>query len=520
MNSINGVPLWCVTLSVSYPGGNIGNGDKDTVTCAIQRFSSHSPCIIVISVLALCSLVAPAQTLSAEDERELRREIEEQQQEINGLRQQIDELRRLLLEHDKQIESRSQDAEREEVPASAGKPAAKPAVASTTVPLSRKAPLSQMDKHDKKHPTGSNFGVSDHTKTIPIPSISTEIGLHGFVEMQIIHDANGLDDNEFDTARIPVDGSPSQTKFNVNPSRLEISSKTDIPGGKLNTFFSMDLNGQLDSPDPRLREAYGEIIVENWAAALLAGQAFATMLDLKAAPETLDFAGPAGAFDIRQPLLRVTKVFKDELRLDAAVETPENVAYINADTLTRLPDFAVAASWHPGGKYLQHLRVAGLVRDLRAEGNDGSTDSAVGWAINGSGKAELPFLGSRDNFRFNVNYGDGYGAQIKGGPDDAAFDPGSLQLSAIGVLGVDVGLQHGWSNLLRSNLVFGYVKADNPDFVGEDQLDSTMYTALNLIWNPYEPLTFGAEWLWGQREDRDGASGTDNRFLASSKFDF
>ena len=47
-----------------------------------------------------------------------------------------------------------------------------------------------------------------------------------------------------------------------------------------------------------------------------------------------------------------------------------------------------------------------------------------------------------------------------------------------------------------------------------------MYTALNLIWNPYEPLTFGVEWLWGQREDRDGASGTDNRFLASSKFDF
>jgi len=44
--------------------------------------------------------------------------------------QQIDELRRLLLEHDKPIESRSQDAKKKEARASAGKPSAKPPVVS------------------------------------------------------------------------------------------------------------------------------------------------------------------------------------------------------------------------------------------------------------------------------------------------------------------------------------------------------------------------------------------------------
>jgi len=476
--------------------------------------------MIVISVLVLPSLLAPAQTLGSENERELRRVIEDQQQQINELRQQLDELRELLQGQDRQIDSRAQDAEKKEAPASVGMPSAESAPVSTTVPSPRKAPLSQMEKHDQKHPTGSNFRISDHTKTIPIPSISTQIGVHGFVQLQIIHDTNGIEDNEFDTARIPIDGSPSQTKFNVNPSRLEISSKSGIPGGRLNTFFSMDLNGKLDSPDPRVRQAYGEIIMENWDTSLLVGQAFATMLDLKAIPETLDFAGPAGAFVVRQPLLRVTKTLAGELQFEGAVETPENVAYIDADKLTRWPDIAIAGTWHAGGKYLQHLRLAGLVRDLRAQDDKGSMDSAVGWAINGSGKVELPFLGSGDNFRFNVNYGDGYGAQIKGGPADAAFNPGSFQLSTIGIFGVDLGLQHWWSDLFRSNLVVGYVKADNPDFVDGDQLDRTMYTALNLIWNPYKPVTFGAEWLWGKRENRDGATGTDNRFLVSSKFDF
>jgi len=242
--------------------------------------------MIVISVLALPSLLAPAQALGADSDLELRRVIEDQQQQINELRQQVNELRRLLQGQGKQIDSRAKDAKKKEGPASVGMPSAESAAISTTVPSSGKAPLSQIEKHDRKHPTGSNFRVSDHTGTIPIPSIGTEIGVHGFVEMQILHDTNGIDDNEFDTVRIPVDGSPSQTKFN------------------------------------------------------------------------------------------------------------------------------------------------------------------------------------------------------------------------------------------RSNLVFGYVNAYNPDFVDEDQLDSTMYIALNLVWNPFKAVTFGAEWLWGKRENRDCASGIDNRFLVSSKFDF
>jgi hypothetical protein len=90
------------------------------------------------------------------------------------------------------------------------------------------------------------------------------------------------------------------------------------------------------------------------------------MLDLKSVPETLDFAGPTGYFARRQPLLRFTKAFEDGIVAEVSAETPENVVYIGAEKRTRLPDFVATGTWNIGGEYLNHLRLAGLLRDLRA----------------------------------------------------------------------------------------------------------------------------------------------------------
>jgi hypothetical protein len=196
----------------------------------------------------------------------------------------------------------------------------------------------------------------------------------------------------------------------------------------------------------------------------LAGQAFATMLDLKTVPEALDFAGPTGAFARRQPLARFTKLFGRTVLAEVVAETPENVSYINAEKLTRWPDFVAAGTWVVDGDYLQHLWLGGLASDLRAEGANGSTDKALGRAVAGTTKLNLPFLGAKDNLKFALQYGDGYGAQLKSGPDDAAFNLVSSELKTIGVFSTYTGLQHWWSDAFRSNLVFGYVNAKNPAF--------------------------------------------------------
>jgi hypothetical protein len=90
----------------------------------------------------------------------------------------------------------------------------------------------------------------------------------------------------------------------------------------------------------------------------------------------------------------------------------------------------------------------------------------------------------------------------------------------IGIWGVFGGLQHFWSDKFRSNLTFGNMSADNPASMPSDALDSTTYASANFIWNPFKQLTLGVEYLWGRRENVDGAKGTSNRLLFSSRRDF
>jgi hypothetical protein len=493
----------------------------------MKSFSLASLLLLTTAISSSGFLTMPAFCQEVGDVLELQRVIEAQQKQLetqqgqlNMQQKQLSEQKQMMQRFQEQINALVKDTEKKEMPAVAQNIQAEQPVVDTETASSHGTGLSEKDKHDRESPTGSNVSYFDPAKSINIPGTKTDIGLHGFAQFQVIHDTSGLNNNRFDTATIPVDGAPSQTKFNVNPSQIALSSTSLVPEGRLNTMISMDFNGQLDRPEPRLRVVYGEYVSGNLGLGVLAGQTYATMFDLGAVPETLDFAGPAGLWQQRQPLLRFTQSIAEGLTAEIAIETPENVSYIDAEKRTRWPDMVIAGTWRAGAKYIKHLRMAGLVRDLRAEGANGSTDSAIGWAVTGSGKLGLPFLGAKDNLKFNIHYGDGYGSQLKGGPTEGAFNTLDSELGTTRVFSSYGGIQHFWSDRFRSNLVYGHVDSDNPDFVSGETFDNTTYTALDLIWSPYETVTCGIEYLWGQRENKNGESGTSNRFLLSTKFAF
>ena len=487
----------------------------------MKTFSFRHLRFLAASLIGLGFLAMPAFAQDAGDVNALQHEIEAQEKQLEALQKQLDEQKRLMQELQKQVESQTGEAAKEEVSAPAETSTAGSAAVGTEAQSNQKSRLSDAARHDQESPTGSNFTYFDPTKVINIPDSKTSIGLHGLAQFQIIHDTDGLDNNRFDTAFIPIDGAPSQTKFSVNPSQLAISSTTAVSDGRLNTMISMDFNGEIDRPEPRLRVAYGEFVTDAKGFGVLGGQAYATMFDLSAAPETLDFAGPAGLWQQRQGLLRLTTSMGNEGIMEFAIETPENVSYIDADKRTRWPDLVVAGTWRTGGKHVKHFRLAGLVRDLQTTADDdGSEDSATGWAVTGSGKLGLPYLGQKDNFKLTLHYGDGYGTQIKGGPKEGAIDPDTSKLETIGIFGVYGGIQHFWSELHRSNLVFGHVDSDNPSFLSDDTFDNTSYAAVDFIWSPYKEVTLGVEYLWGRSENKDGASGRSNRLLLSSRVNF
>jgi DcaP outer membrane protein len=503
--------------------------------------SSIKNLLFRVAAFSLLFVAVSAIAQETDKVQELQRVIDTQQRQLKAQQRQLEDQMQVLRRLQSEVErlAKSTDEDRT-TPRESGAPTQSPSgsakvqtsadekstlssadtIESRAARRPKRTGVAQTDRFDSESPSSVDATYFDPKAVINIPGTKTGVGLHGFAMFQIIHDTNGPDGNQFDTAFIPVDGAPSETKFNVNPSRIFFTSYTPVSDGQLNTLISMDFNGQVDRPDPRLRVAYGEYVNKRLGFGVLGGQTFATMADLRAVPETLDFAVPAGSWAQRQGLLRLTKAFRGGILMETSIETPQNVRYINADKRTRLPDAVLAGTWMLNGDYLRHFRLGALARDLRADGDDGGTDSAFGWAVSASAKVDLPFLGKRDNLRLTAHFGDGYGTQLKGGPEEAVFDTASSELDTIGIWSSFGGIQHFWAEKFRSNLTFGHVKADNPALVPSDALDSTTYASANFIWNPYKQLTLGVEYLWGRRENVGGASGTSNRLLFSSRLDF
>ena len=325
--------------------------------------------LVIFGTIGLGFIVMPAFGQSTGKMQELQRVIEAQQKQLEMQQKQLDEQRQLLQELQEQIKSQTKDTEKEAVTVATEEPPAKPPADVVKAPPQEKAGLSQAAKYDRESPTGSNVTYFDPTRVINIPGTDTDIGLHGIAEFQIIHDTDGLDNNRFDTATIPVDGAPSQTKFSVNPTRIAISSTTPVTQGRLNTVISMDFNGELDKPDPRLRLAFGEFVNDELGFGLLAGQTYSTMLDMRAVPETLDFAGPAGLWQQRHPLARFTKAVSDTFVTEISLETPEDAFYINAERLTRWPDLAAAGFDRDLGTAAE-LHAVGLRSEERRVGKE------------------------------------------------------------------------------------------------------------------------------------------------------
>ena len=159
-----------------------------------------------------------------------------------------------------------------------------------------------------------------------------------------------------------------------------------------------------------------------------------------------------------------------------------------------------------------------MARALNAELLDGSQDSNFGWAFVGSGRIMLPSRCEKDNVCFNVQFGDGFGGQLKSGPADAVVNLATSDLTTIKLFSTYGGVQHWWTDSVRTNLIWGYNSVDNPNFIDPSALESTLYSAANIVWNPTNKVTLGIEYLFGNRKNVDGTSGDANRLLFSSRF--
>lgn len=373
-----------------------------------------------------------------------------------------------------------------------------------------------------------------------LPGTTAAMKVGGYVNLALV---NSLDpllvSDRFIVGSIPPDGvdvpgASNGTQVTASQTRLNLEVREQTRYGQLRAFVEGDFLGSGDTF--RLRHAYGQYL---WA---LAGKTWSVFSNVDALPEQVDFEGINGAVLVRQAQLRVFPKLGEEYSLVVSVEDPQTDIQ-NGTGQKGMGDLVLSVDRLPlGGSRAWNYKVGMILRDLTGEatmeGTEGppgksSTRSATGWGVTTSGRMSPPLWADTDSILWQVTYGEGIGRYLNDlgavGGGDAVFDPDG-DLRPLPVFAGFLSYQHEWTGrfrfmstwpgLFRSNVNFSWIDIDNFGFQDDLSYNSTLYTSVNLIYFPTQNARFGLEYLWGQRTNKDGSSGSARQIQLSSRFSF
>lgn len=326
---------------------------------------------------------------------------------------------------------------------------------------------------------------------------------------------------------IPVEPAPGDTAaedggvldIHARETRFNIATETALGGNTLTSYIELDFlvnTGEgfnesfTSSSNPRLRHAYFTF------NDLLLGQTWSTFMNTSALPDTLDFVGAADStVFIRQAQIRYTAG-----PLQFALENPQTRVLATADDDgsgnetgdATVPDavirYNLVGDWGS-------LALAALGRQLTDDNTVAVDDEEFGYGLSLSGAIAL----GSDTFKFALNGGKGAGRYIAFGLVDAVQDGNDLE--AIEQLAGFAAYEHSWSDQWRSTLVLSAYEADDEDGLADGNFtEEARSFIVNLQYSPVEPVTFGIEYLYAEREVPDGRDGDMNRIQFSGQYEF
>jgi len=366
------------------------------------------------------------------------------------------------------------------------------------------------------------------------------VELYGAAQLDAIYDAKKMDptwEAAFRPSKIAVNCPPAGndpgcetngvTTFSVRQSKFGVKGFLPTSEGEVKTQFEFDLFGMgTDAGETmfHLQQAWG-----SWGP-FLAGHTDSLFMDADVFPTIIDYWGPSGMIYIHDPQLRWTPYEQNGLVFAVALEVPGFSGDLGRvpqfipefgglRTKTQYPDFTghlrYDAIWG-------HVQAAGVARWITFDnplGIDGQPSGTVfGWGVNLSGA--LKTIGE-DALRAQVAYGNGIAAYS----NDCCLDivPGSifpLTGTALPLLDWLVYYDHWWTPKWSTAIGFSQNIQNNSALQLDIDQHIGSYASVNLLYRPVPNLLVGAEGLWGERINKDGAKGTDQRIQVSAQYTY
>jgi len=314
--------------------------------------------------------------------------------------------------------------------------------------------------------------------------------------------------------------------FHAKETRVYVSTDSTIDGNKVGLHIEADfLSNPGNNPgagDERLANSYTLALRRAFVTFnnFTFGQDWSSFQNLAAVPETLNFVPwpSEGTVFSRQALVRYTLG-----GLDLSLENP--LTNITTAMGTRIvsdeslaPDAVVRYRFKLGSA---KLSAAGIVRQLRSDGNDGDTasnsgvdDTAIGFGVSFAGT--VPF--EKDDIRFTVTAGEGLGRYVALNAVNEVQIDGD-EIDPITTLNGFVAYRHLWTEQWRSTATLSAFEANHDvALTGGGVTKSLQSASINLLYSPTPKLTMGTELRYAQREVEDGRKGDLSRLQVSLKY--
>jgi hypothetical protein len=363
-----------------------------------------------------------------------------------------------------------------------------------------------------------------------------KVTLYGFVKADVIYDVARMNpawNSVMRPSQIVIrrgdtphydDG---EIVFSLRGTRVGLDLEQDAPAGPIRGRVEIDFLGTGTNAGqqlPRLRQAYVAY------GRFLAGQAWSLFNDTDVWPLTMDFWGPCGLLASRRPQLRWTPRDDGNRRFAVALEQPgagieagkgpQYDPVLDVRPRSELPDLTV--QYRRAGRH-GHLQLAGVARALGYEGTFAAgadtvtyEDSEFGWGFYLSGRRAV---GRRDGLAAAVYHGRGIANYANDGGVDVGPDAG-LRAESLPLTGWMAAYEHWWNGSWSSGVGASQTHQRNGAGQDEDSFRRGTYAFANVVHHVQGVLTWGVEFLWGERHDKDGMSNDAFRLQFSARYAF
>ena len=358
-----------------------------------------------------------------------------------------------------------------------------------------------------------------------LPGTQTYMKFGGFVKTDAFYDLNyaGTYYGAYVPSSFPSSTTPHSENATVSmrPTRFTWETRQgtlDNSGNEVKVYFEFDFLSNYDRNSIRLRQFYGQY--KNF----LAGQAWSAFADPDAFPDTLEFEGPPGIIAARFPQFRYTQPLSKHHSVGVSVEksgtdTPFSTQFGVPIGTSKFPDLI---GFYRYENTNGHIHLATLFRNVGGMVPNEEVPNLArhtgGYGVSLSGVQALPF--NKDSVVFQLVFGKGisnyYNDNFGLGTDVSFNAKGHLIATPTG--SGQFGYTHNWTKVLRSTVSYGYLRINNSTFDPGTTYHVSNYATANLIVQPNIRYLFGAEYIYGSLERKDGFKWIAPRIQASMTY--